>query len=201
MRIANFIALSAPLAFMAQALKAPIEGYDVWEPEWEIDGEHFNGSVQEVVRQLEALRPEMVHALHLEANYSSVLANDPTDPLPLGDFEVQCQKLKEGSVSAWWDGIKYLRRVPGKPVGGPGPGSCGRVSCSWNMGIWFCNDDTKQKILDTYRHIADGAEAAYRKCTGPPYFEYLASGQAFHKTDKWNVMVQRVDTGDESQRC
>ncbi|KAK1849507.1 hypothetical protein CCHR01_07878 [Colletotrichum chrysophilum] len=183
MRIANFIALSAPLAFMAQALKAPIEGYNVWEPEWEIDGEHFNGSVQEVVRQLEAMRPEMVHALHLEANYSSVLANDPTDPLPLGDFDVQCQKLKEGSVSAWWDGIN------------------GRVSCSWNMGIWFCNDDTKQKILDTYRHIADGAEAAYRKCTGPPYFEYLASGQAFHKTDNWNVMVQAVDYRDDSQRC
>lgn len=38
------------------------------------------------------------------------------------------------------DGIDYLRHVPFQPTNGPGPGNCGRVSCSWNAAIWWCND-------------------------------------------------------------
>jgi hypothetical protein len=37
-------------------------------------------------------------------------------------------------------GIEYLRYVQGRPRNGPGPGNCGRVSCSYNAAIWWCND-------------------------------------------------------------
>src|SRR6187549_519178 len=38
------------------------------------------------------------------------------------------------------EGIAYLRGVSGRPSNGPGPGNCGRVSCGYNAGIWWCND-------------------------------------------------------------
>lgn len=37
-------------------------------------------------------------------------------------------------------GIEYLGTVPGSPGQGPGPGSCGRVSCSYGAAIYWCND-------------------------------------------------------------
>lgn len=37
-------------------------------------------------------------------------------------------------------GIDYLYKVNGRPKNGPGPGNCGRVSCSNNAAIWWCND-------------------------------------------------------------
>lgn len=38
------------------------------------------------------------------------------------------------------DGINYLMGVGGQPSNGPGPGACGRVSCSYDAAIWWCND-------------------------------------------------------------
>lgn len=38
------------------------------------------------------------------------------------------------------DGIAYLKSVTGTPVNGPGPGTCNRVSCSYNSAIYWCND-------------------------------------------------------------
>jgi len=50
------------------------------------------------------------------------------------------QRIKEG--------IDYLRGVPGKPVLGPGPGTCKRVSCSYNSAIYWCNDVSTECILN-----------------------------------------------------
>jgi hypothetical protein len=38
------------------------------------------------------------------------------------------------------EGVAYLRGVPGTPTLPAGPGRCERVSCSWELGIWWCND-------------------------------------------------------------
>ena len=38
------------------------------------------------------------------------------------------------------EGINYLLGVDGKPGNGPGPGNCGRVSCSYQSAIYWCND-------------------------------------------------------------
>ena len=42
--------------------------------------------------------------------------------------------------SAIVDGLDHLYSAPGKAKDGPGPGECGRVSCSYNSAIWWCND-------------------------------------------------------------
>ncbi|KAI3395804.1 hypothetical protein diail_817, partial [Diaporthe ilicicola] len=63
------------------------------------------------------------------------------------------------------DGIEYLRKVKGSPTNGPGPGACGRVSCSYNAAIWWCNDNDYALTLDNYGKIADGAQDLVDDCS------------------------------------
>ncbi|KAG8677681.1 hypothetical protein FPOAC1_003708 [Fusarium poae] len=91
-------------------------------------------------------------------------------------------------------GIDYLRSVKGKPKNGPGPGNCGRVSCTQNGAIWWCNDNASSKTLDGFGDIADGAEYLGKKCTRWGWengsYKAFLSGKAFHE-DNWNVIVQK----------
>ncbi|KAK3402525.1 hypothetical protein B0T20DRAFT_449583 [Sordaria brevicollis] len=91
-------------------------------------------------------------------------------------------------------GIKYLNKIPGKPVNGPGPGNCGRVSCSWNSAIYWCNNDTEVKTLDSFRAIADGAQFVLNNC---PFHPILFSGLggwgvegSVTMKDGWTVVVR-----------
>ena len=53
---------------------------------------------------------------------------------------VKCWGWPEASEYYISQGVDYLSDLPGKPSNGPGPGECGRVSCSWSAAIWWCND-------------------------------------------------------------
>lgn len=56
------------------------------------------------------------------------------------DCWVWMNKYGRASVYYIWQGIEYLDQVPGTPGNGPGPGNCGRVSCSYGAAIYWCND-------------------------------------------------------------
>ncbi|KAK0100755.1 hypothetical protein ONS95_007205 [Cadophora gregata] len=77
------------------------------------------------------------------------------------------------------DGIDYLHRIKGDIRFSAR--SCGRVSCSWNAGIFLCNDNyvewwvTASKIGDYAQNIA---KACCRDCMG----------QQFDDAN-WNVCV------------
>ncbi|KAK3398734.1 hypothetical protein B0T20DRAFT_353409 [Sordaria brevicollis] len=67
------------------------------------------------------------------------------------------------------EGIRYLYGVPGKPKNGPYSGSgqyanCGRVSCSYNSAIWWCNMNSYTLELHSYRQIADAAKQVVEIC-------------------------------------
>lgn len=47
---------------------------------------------------------------------------------------------KAAKVSYIWEGIYYLDTFDGQPKSDPGPGMCGRVSCSYNSAIYWCNN-------------------------------------------------------------
>ncbi|KAM5341235.1 hypothetical protein ACJ41O_015344 [Fusarium nematophilum] len=79
------------------------------------------------------------------------------------------------------NGINYLRSVKGRPVNDPG--KCGRVSCAWNAGISWCNNDSKYKTLNSFGSIADGAQHVLNKCPGSS-----VAGSATHPT-RWTVKV------------
>lgn len=56
----------------------------------------------------------------------------PTDPPRhnLTNGYLICNNRPSASRLAVIDGIYYLRDIPGRPGMPPGPGACGRVSCS-----------------------------------------------------------------------
>jgi hypothetical protein len=60
---------------------------------------------------------------------------------PYWEGDWNCGYGDEGAdVGAIRNGIRYLRGLNGNPTNGAGPGNCGRVSCSYDSAIWWCND-------------------------------------------------------------
>lgn len=109
------------------------------------------GTVQEAVAQMVELNPDFGHELGLdnltdlvnfvagaEANVDLGQASKRAEP---EDFKkVVCRKYPPANSVPIWDGVRYLERLSGSPANGPGPRACGRVSCSWNSAIFWCND-------------------------------------------------------------
>jgi hypothetical protein len=88
----------------------------------------------------------------------------------------------------------YLRGVKGDCSNQAGPGNCGRISCSWNSGIWWCNDN-----LVTYTrpcsYFADYVDILNMQCRwdlnhGSGDKLYMISGQIFD-SDNFNVIIAR----------
>ncbi|PSS03232.1 hypothetical protein BD289DRAFT_478702 [Coniella lustricola] len=87
-----------------------------------------------------------------------------------------------------WRGIYHLDAVPGVPRAGPGPSTCGMVSCSHNTGITWCNDNTHDFELQSYKEIAAAAAMLVRDCAS--YYGKVVGQQFF--ADNWNVIVHNA---------
>lgn len=135
-----FLALSTTAVTLAADVD-PIPGYKIVDIAWEIEVspgriEILNGTVQEVVAQAIAINPDYK------------LRDVPPEPAPafkprgrLQGREVKfCNNFGTAGVNDIIAGVDYLRGVSGQPSMGPGPGACGRVSCSYNSAIYWCND-------------------------------------------------------------
>ncbi|KAL4791933.1 hypothetical protein BDV19DRAFT_392569 [Aspergillus venezuelensis] len=220
------------MASLVHCLEAPIEGYGIWEPEWEIEyppGQTFqsNGTVEEVYSRLAESHPEWDESyfkpalarLTQPASSSSSSSSSPAALEKRTDFYndgwLVCGQWPGADRPRIQEGINYLRLVPGRPGNGPGPGNCGRVSCSYNAAIWWCNDvsfldsspsdaierdhsikltssllckSPQFKQLESYDSIADGADALMSCVVSIGWYDQVA-GQAFHNTN-WNVIVR-----------
>ncbi|KAE8343326.1 hypothetical protein BDV24DRAFT_161763 [Aspergillus arachidicola] len=185
--------LAAALLAQAQPDESPIEGYTIEEFSWEVETTPggstvvLNGTVEQVLSQLRDINP----------NYDAEFAI-PADEVehPVEEEATSSHLTKRGDVKCGGypkarrvhieQGIKYLRGVPGKPQRGPGPGSCGQVSCSWSSAIWWCNDNTFTKVLPSFNNIADGAQLIKNTCL---HGGQMFSGQDSHN-DKWSTIVR-----------
>jgi hypothetical protein len=122
---------------------------------------NLNGTIQEVHEELLKLNPAWDddyknNTLELNSTISqrsaspnlSTRANFQDAAYFCGGRWHDCDYL------AILDGVRYLRQVQGRPRNGPGPGNCGRVSCSYKSAIWWCNDVsnylTNNLVLETY---------------------------------------------------
>jgi hypothetical protein len=99
----------------------------------------MNGTVQQISAQLTKLNPNWKQDFNVNNVSNNVSAASLADegtwaPNPCNN------RWQSWFVSAFEEGITYLREVPHKPAAGPGPGQCGRVSCSYKAAIWWCND-------------------------------------------------------------
>ncbi|KAE8135101.1 hypothetical protein BDV38DRAFT_294917 [Aspergillus pseudotamarii] len=143
----------------AQSVEAPIPGYGVQDFSWEV--ETTPGGEKVVLNGT------------IQEVYTELLKINPRYD---GDFAER--RIEEG--------IRYLHSVPGQPTNGPGPGNCGRVSCSYNSAIWWCNDNTSPKTLPGFYNIAQGAQVVINQCD--PTGVYV-SGEENH-ADKWRAVVR-----------
>ncbi|KHN94953.1 uncharacterized protein MAM_07180 [Metarhizium album ARSEF 1941] len=180
---------------LAGLREAPIPGYDVVDLTWEVEVlpgrvENLTGTVEQVHDAARAINPDWR------------LPSSPAEPEDLA---------KRSGMYAWstafcgpgtrgWrpckarrvqEGINHLRSQLGHPRNGPGPRSCGRVSCSWQASIWWCNDAPWATVINSWNDIADSAQLILWKCaTGSGAADRYVAGQVF-TIRKWNVIVRQ----------
>ncbi|KAM7194190.1 hypothetical protein V8F20_008110 [Naviculisporaceae sp. PSN 640] len=186
-RLATFIMTA--LAVVVSGLQAPIPGYTVTEVVWEVNpwnnGTLLNitGPVEHVVEVLEEINPDLIK------NFTH---SDPGAPNNAELSDIKCGALSWGWQRALheriYEGAEYLKTVQGRPVQGPGPGSCGRVSCSYQAAIWWCNDNKVTKTLPGFATIGDCAKELCNACTEKDD-DYYCRGQSF-QPGNWNCIVR-----------
>ncbi|KAI1318293.1 hypothetical protein F5Y16DRAFT_419067 [Xylariaceae sp. FL0255] len=85
-------------------------------------------------------------------------------------------------------GASYLMGLKGTCENGPGPGNCGRISCSYNSAIYWCNDNPYSSSYDC-SSFGNYADDAINSCTVDSQDgDHVTWGQAFD-TLNFNVMV------------
>ncbi|OAQ72120.1 hypothetical protein VFPPC_00169 [Pochonia chlamydosporia 170] len=189
--------------------ESPIQGYSIVDLEWEVEVspggpmQTFTGPIEKVVSELVKINPTYLQDYKIP-NATEARMNRANNPRSVDGFEQRSSleaRDKFGFTpscthrwtpcDAWIisDGVIYLRGVKGKPKNGPGPGNCGRVSCSYNSAIYWCNDNRSPKELNSFHDIADGADSVLLKCSYGSLLQRRTGGQAFHP-DKWNVIVR-----------
>ncbi|KAI3587790.1 hypothetical protein IWW34DRAFT_876110 [Fusarium oxysporum f. sp. albedinis] len=165
------------------ATDAPIEGYGVVVPEWEVEVTSgsttvLEGTIEEIHEELLQLNPNWDE--EYMSNFTQAAADTEKRDSDKHLFgRTNFNGAKYTCRGRWPEchpapivrGVEYLRYVQGNPKNGPGPGNCGRVSCSNNAAIWWCNDCTRWGWQN----------GGYRS---------FVSGQVFHST-KWNVIVRK----------
>jgi len=99
--------------------------------------------VQQVHEQLLQINPQFEQEFNITKRSASLSTRTSTVDSRvgrLGKRQLLCNIFPTADKETIQDGIDYLRGVPGTATNGPGPGNCGRVSCSWDSAIWWCND-------------------------------------------------------------
>ncbi|QPH04982.1 hypothetical protein C2857_002402 [Epichloe festucae Fl1] len=175
------------------AFEVPVE----WEHEAFMDGPlpTLNGTVQDVYRRLLEMNADYDAHLHLDA--LNIRRTELGARVDFSNARVYCDRKTFGSASVdgLSQGIDHLRGLGGRARSGGGPGACGRVSCSYGTGIWWCNDSKDAKTLEGWGSIADGAQKVWTSCAGrldDGFHAGKVSGQAFHWTG-WSVIVRQND--------
>ncbi|OAQ65385.1 hypothetical protein VFPPC_06491 [Pochonia chlamydosporia 170] len=190
--VAGVTAAPSPsLDIGSNLLSAPLPGYGVEDFQWELEVfpgvvQNFTGTIEQVARQATQINPDW------EEHMANITASTDVDVSHLErrkDFyRTDCNpryKWDEAQEFAINEGTRYLWNQQGRPRNGPGPGNCGRVSCSYRSAIWWCNDNREAFTVAFWGFIADGAGIIVRQCAKDGWVK----GQIFHD-DNWNVIVR-----------
>ncbi|KAK0701134.1 hypothetical protein B0T21DRAFT_300738 [Apiosordaria backusii] len=86
-----------------------------------------------------------------------------------------------------WEGIEYLRKLNDTAKNGPGPENCGRVSCSYNSAIIWCNNNNFEKEL-RWKDIADASAYVIVRCA--PDDTVWVKGHGEYTKDGWYVVIR-----------
>lgn len=125
-----------------------IENPVQWEVQAFKDGPvlTLSGTVQEMHSQLLEINPNYNADFELDTKLAA-RADLPVKRTNFNGAHTICGNFASTTVDNLDNGINYLRRVGGRPHMNGGPGACGRVSCSYNTAIWWCNDVSHRCLL------------------------------------------------------
>ncbi|KAI3332150.1 hypothetical protein HD806DRAFT_184132 [Xylariaceae sp. AK1471] len=153
----------------------------------------FQGTVQEVFAQANAIRAKLGFPLepHPTSNTNTTVFSRNEDSLTARQWDKDiCNVGLPGSAAAHIidDGIKFVSKSTADCSLGAGPGTCGRISCSYNAAIYWCNDNNHQASWKCH-DFATFAKSVRNHCTWTD--EQLSLevwGQSFD-IQNFNVMV------------
>ncbi|KAF1810898.1 hypothetical protein P152DRAFT_483602 [Eremomyces bilateralis CBS 781.70] len=152
----------------------------------------LSGTAEDVYNQI----------VHLNPSYDpAAFGNNATDiapPLSKRDKSgLICNIGRHAQVGRIWQGISYLKSLPGGGTCGidAGPAHCVRISCSWDSGIFLCNDNP-WPIAPNCAYLATYAEDIVLSCPysdecqpgAAAFCNEFVNGQRFD-TDNYNVIV------------
>ncbi|KAI0004703.1 hypothetical protein F4779DRAFT_621350 [Xylariaceae sp. FL0662B] len=154
------------------------KGFDGVDPEKE-----FTGSLESVIGQLKnILGPNFTHAdVAKQESATKDAANPPSTNLRRICNVGGIGTAEQSPIRA---GIAYLAslndtvRCSNQPPPSPGQGACGRISCSWNGAIWWCNDNN-HTVEFACNLFAKYAEDIVENCSSYSGKTLYTQGQEF----------------------
>ncbi|KAK0748474.1 hypothetical protein B0T21DRAFT_406991 [Apiosordaria backusii] len=201
----TFCVISAPLVLLAQLARgvpvapvAPFKGYSVVDIKWQlpIDPKDttsktvtVTGTIQEAIAKMEVTHPGWNETFastldftkkpgtslstSAERDHYVCWPNDGT--MPAHDYGILT-------------GVAYLRALT-TAAPSNNPKSCGRVSCTEDSGIWWCNNNPDHDKVITWGDIADSAEFVVNQCKDKSdMFSRSVKAWDFFK-DEWSVAI------------
>ncbi|KAK1545984.1 hypothetical protein CPAR01_03486 [Colletotrichum paranaense] len=151
----------------------------------------LTGTVEEVLKELRTVNPDYGQEFGITALTSTEAIDAAIESAvtqaddTFKDTPVNCAGYDDADRKRHAQGAHYLLDIKGKPTLGPGPGSCDRVSSSWNSAIHWCNMQGKDP--NSFKEISDGAYYVIEKCYRG--VGTLVSSRALHK-DNWTVVAR-----------
>ncbi|KAI1082123.1 hypothetical protein F5B20DRAFT_47770 [Whalleya microplaca] len=139
-RAATGLDVGTQLAYNNNIVKIVWKGFEGVDP-----GKEFTGSFEEVKLQLMGI---MGDSFTLTPTTEEDRLTKYDGSPPSNNVERDCDVGGYDRVGQNYikNGIEYLSSLPdsvlcsNQPAPSPGQGSCGRISCSYNSAIWWCND-------------------------------------------------------------
>ncbi|KAI1261263.1 hypothetical protein F5Y18DRAFT_431346 [Xylariaceae sp. FL1019] len=154
----------------------------------------FNGTIEEVYAQVNDQRAKLGFGplddpLNDSTHTKEMEVGDILQGRSLNHTECRIGLLGAASSEKVLNGIKYINKLRTKCSNGPGPGNCGRISCSWNSAIYWCNDKPVASELYDCSSFAKYAQAIYDECSYQVGLSLdLVWGQAWD-TDNFRVII------------
>ncbi|KAL2848590.1 hypothetical protein BJY01DRAFT_246313 [Aspergillus pseudoustus] len=207
------LAVLAVLAMVASALPSPNPfafadaDYDSVSPLWEVAPHpgaapiFLNGTVEQVYAKLVEINPNYDDDWKDEGDNENaepgLQTRDDDDYYvnPLTCINPEIGPFKKHVMS----GIKYLRKVKGRPH--LPANSCGRVSCSWDSAIYWCNDKDHDAYIPSFNNIADGAQVIVNECPRSSSDWATIMGMLTHGADLWRVVVSHPGFYRDGRWC
>ncbi|PGH26477.1 hypothetical protein AJ80_01791 [Polytolypa hystricis UAMH7299] len=177
-----------------------LEGYEVvgeltWIGSVEEGGPEytFTGNAESILKEILALNPNYAPALEdppPAENSTNVLAERSKGNIYCnfgGNGEIEVGRIEKEE--------RYLRSLgTSKCHVGAGPGKCVRVSCSYNAGVWLCNDN-KYAVSPRCTSLADYVRNIINRCQRHLYAPcWWNEGKTCTTVDEWRVRGQQFDS-------